>query len=107
MRLDAVGYVVKEPGTSCFMVEPEIWEVIDWLVSVADGLGLVVLPEVHDVYATHEKLAAHGYWTYDFVLPGLLLHALPDGRRHAACGAPRTVARAAVHDARLPTTASR
>ena len=48
-------------------------------VGVADGLGLVVLPEVHDVYATHEKLAAHGYWTYDFVLPGLVLHAFETG----------------------------
>jgi len=34
---------------------------------------------VHDGYATHERLAAHGYWTYDFVLPGLLLHALETG----------------------------
>ena len=86
VRLDAVGYVVKKPGTSCFMVEPEIWEVIDWLVAVAGGLGLVVLPEVHDVQATHEKLAAHGYWTYDFVLPGLLLHAFEtaDASRLAA-----------------------
>ena len=75
VRLDAVGYVVKKAGTSCFMVEPEIWEVIDWLVGVADGLDLIVLPEIHDVYATHEQLAAHGYWTYDFVLPGLLLDA--------------------------------
>jgi sucrose phosphorylase len=79
VRLDAVGYVVKKAGTSCFMVEPEIWEVIDWLVTVSDELGLTVLPEVHDVYATHEKLAAHGYWTYDFVLPGLVLHAFETG----------------------------
>ena len=28
---------------------------------------------------THERLAAHGYWTYDFVLPGLLLHAFETG----------------------------
>jgi sucrose phosphorylase len=86
VRLDAVGYVVKKPGTSCFMVEPEIWEVLDWLVGVADGLGLVVLPEVHDVYATHERLAVHGYWTYDFVLPGLVLHAFEtaDASRLAA-----------------------
>ena len=102
VRLDAVGYVVKKAGTSCFMVEPEIWEVIDWLVGTADRLGLTVLPEVHDVYATHEKLAAHGYWTYDFVLPGLLLARLRDGRRHAARRPPRALARAAVHDARLP-----
>jgi sucrose phosphorylase len=75
VRLDAVGYVVKKAGTSCFMVEPEIWEVIDWLVATSAELGLTVLPEVHDVYATHEKLASHGYWTYDFVLPALVLHA--------------------------------
>ena len=86
VRLDAVGYVVKKPGTTCFMVEPEIWDVLDWLGGVAHRLGLVVLPEVHDVYATHEKLAAHGYWTYDFVLPGLLLHAFEtaDASRLAA-----------------------
>jgi sucrose phosphorylase len=82
VRLDAVGYVVKKAGTSCFMVEPDIWEIMDWLAGVADGLGLTVLPEVHDVYATHEKLTAHGYWTYDFVLPGLVLDAL--GRRDAS-----------------------
>jgi sucrose 6(F)-phosphate phosphorylase len=79
VRLDAVGYVVKKAGTSCFMVEPEIWEVLDWLSGVADGLGLTLLPEVHDVYATHEKLSAHGYWTYDFVLPGLVLDAFWSG----------------------------
>lgn len=75
VRLDAVGYVVKRAGTSCFMVEPEIWEVIDWLTRTAEAVGLVVLPEVHDRYVTHEKLSARGHWTYDFVLPGLTLLA--------------------------------
>jgi len=79
VRLDAVGYVVKEPGTSCFMVEPAIWEVLGWLRDTAARFGLAILPEVHDVYATHERLAAHGYWTYDFVLPGLVLHAFEQG----------------------------
>ena len=79
VRLDAVGYVIKKAGTSCFMVEPEIYSFLDWIVGVADSLGLVVLPEVHDRYSTHRKLAAHGYWTYDFVLPGLLLDALETG----------------------------
>src|SRR4029079_17103066 len=71
VRLDAVGYVIKKAGTSCFMVEPEIYEFLDWITSVADSCGLVVLPEVHDRYPTHEHLSAHGFWTYDFVLPGL------------------------------------
>ena len=79
VRLDAVGYVVKKPGSSCFMVEPEIYDVLDWLVRAAAEYDLVVLPEVHDVYETHQKLAARDYWTYDFVLPGLLLHAFAAG----------------------------
>jgi sucrose phosphorylase len=76
VRLDAVGYVIKKPGTSCFMVEPEIYEFLAWVADVAAAFGLAVLPEVHDGYSTHERLAAHGLWTYDFVLPGLVLHAL-------------------------------
>jgi sucrose phosphorylase len=79
VRLDAVGYVIKKPGTSCFMVEPEIYEFLDWVSGVADAHGLVVLPEVHDRYVTHERLVAHGFWTYDFVLPGLVLEAFHSG----------------------------
>ena len=79
VRLDAVGYVIKKPGTSCFMVEPEIYAFLEWVTEVAASFGLVVLPEVHDVYATHERLAAHGFWTYDFVLPALLLHTFQTG----------------------------
>lgn len=79
VRLDAVGYVIKKPGTSCFMVEPEIYAFLDWVIAAADSFGLVVLPEVHDVYETHQRLTAHGMWTYDFVMPGLVLHALEAG----------------------------
>jgi sucrose phosphorylase len=80
VRLDAVGYVIKEAGTSCFMVEPGIWEFLSWITDVAGSVGLAVLPEVHDRYPTHERLSAHGFWTYDFVLPGLVLHAFETGR---------------------------
>jgi sucrose 6(F)-phosphate phosphorylase len=85
VRLDAVGYVIKKAGTSCFMVEPEIYTFLDWIIGVAASLDLVVLPEVHDRYATHERLASHGYWTYDFVLPGLLLHAFETGSAARLC----------------------
>lgn len=79
VRLDAVGYVVKKPGTSCFMVEPEIYDFLGWVASEAASCGLTVLPEVHDVDATHRRLGEHGLWTYDFVLPGLVLHAFETG----------------------------
>ena len=85
VRLDAVGYVIKKAGTSCFMVEPEIYGFLDWIIGVAATFGLTVLPEVHDRYATHEALAERGYWTYDFVLPGLLLHALETGTAARLC----------------------
>ena len=62
------------------MVEPEIYEFLGWVADVADSFGLAILPEVHDVYATHERLSAHGFWTYDFVLPGLLLNAFETGQ---------------------------
>ena len=80
VRLDAVGYVVKKAGTSCFMVEPEIYEFLGWITSTAADLGLAVLPEVHDRYETHQALTAHGFWTYDFVLPALVLDALRTAR---------------------------
>jgi sucrose phosphorylase len=79
VRLDAVPYVIKKPGTSCFMVEPEIYEFLAWVAEEADASGLTVLPEVHDTYATHRRLSEHGLWTYDFVLPGLILHAFETG----------------------------
>jgi sucrose phosphorylase len=79
VRLDAVGYVAKRAGTSCFMIEPETFEFLDWVTAAAAEHGLLVLPEVHDVPSTHRRLTAHGYWTYDFQLPGLVLHALVSG----------------------------
>lgn len=76
VRLDAVGYLVKRPGTSCFMVEPEIWDAIGQLAAVAERHGLAILPEVHATPDVVEQLDDHGYATYDFVLPGLVLEAL-------------------------------
>ncbi len=76
VRLDAVGYVIKSPGTSCFMVEPATYEFLDWLTGIARPLGLELLPEVHADHATRIRLAHHGYWSYDFVLPLLVLHTL-------------------------------
>jgi sucrose phosphorylase len=103
VRLDAVGYVVKRAGTSCFMVEPDIWEAIDWLVAAAAEVGLTVLPEIHDVPATHERLVSRGYWTYDFVLPGLTLLALETGEaarlaRHLASSPERQFTTLDCHD---------
>jgi sucrose phosphorylase len=85
VRLDAIGYVTKKAGTNCFMVEPEIYEFVDWITGVADSLGLELLPEVHAHYSVQLKLASHGYWVYDFVLPLLILHTLLNQSSQKLC----------------------
>jgi sucrose 6(F)-phosphate phosphorylase len=80
IRLDAVAYITKKPGTSCFFVEPEIYHLLDWFKTEAGKVGMEILPEVHAHYSIQFKLAQHGYWTYDFVLPFLILHALLLGK---------------------------
>lgn len=76
VRLDAVGYIIKKLGTSCFFVEPEIYNFIDWIRDLADSQGIELLPEVHAHYSTQFKLAQHDYFIYDFVLPYTILHTL-------------------------------
>jgi len=76
VRLDAVGYVVKKPGTNCFFVEPEIYQFLDWITGLAHSLGIELLPEVHAHYTTQFKLAEHGHWIYDFILPYSILATL-------------------------------
>lgn len=76
LRLDAVGYIVKRRGTSCFFVEPEIWDRMGTIREAADRLGVDLLPEVHAPLDIQRKLAERGYWGYDFALPFLVLQAL-------------------------------
>ena len=80
VRLDAVGYVVKKRGTSCFFVEPEIYDSMEWFSGTAHSLGMEVLPEVHAEPSSQRSLSRHGYWIYDFILPGLVLEAFLSGR---------------------------
>ena len=76
MRLDAIGYVIKRPGTSCFFVEPDIYGFLEGINAVASAHGMTLLPEVHARRAIQDRLGEHGYWTYDFILPYTVLEAL-------------------------------
>ena len=76
VRLDAVGYVIKKLGTSCFWVEPQVYEFIDWVTGLANSLGIELLPEVHAHYSTQYSLSANGNWIYDFILPYVVLDTL-------------------------------
>ena len=76
VRLDAIGYVVKKIGTSCFFVEPDIYDFLEWLKSIAEPLEIDLLPELHADFSTQLKLSQRGYWIYDFILPYMILEAL-------------------------------
>lgn len=75
IRLDAVGYAIKKPGTSCFMI-PETFAFISDLTRQAKALGIEVLVEVHSYYRQQIEIARRVDWVYDFALPPLVLHAL-------------------------------
>jgi sucrose phosphorylase len=76
VRLDAVGYLPKRAGTSCFFVLPEMDEVFDWLDGLAHKFGVALLPEVHGSAEIQRHLARRGSWIYDFILPYRILEAL-------------------------------
>ena len=75
IRLDAVGYAIKQAGTSCFML-PATFDFIDEFAASARALGLEVLVEVHSHYREQIGIAKRVDWVYDFALPPLLLHAV-------------------------------
>jgi sucrose phosphorylase len=75
IRLDAIGYAIKQSGTSCFMI-PETRAFIDDLTAQAHALNMDVLVEVHGPYQTQLEVAQQVDWVYDFALPPLVLHAL-------------------------------
>jgi sucrose phosphorylase len=82
VRLDAVGYAIKRPGSSCFML-PETFAFIDEFATQARDLGIEVLVEVHSYYRRQIEIAAHVDWVYDFALPPLVLHAFTFGTANA------------------------
>lgn len=75
IRLDAAGYAIKRPDTSCFMLD-ETFEFIDKLSQRANQLGMVTVAEIHSHYQTQIEVAKRVHRVYDFALPPLVLHAL-------------------------------
>jgi len=78
IRLDAAGYAIKKPGTSCFMI-PETYAFLGELAGKARGLGMEVLVEIHSYYRDQIEIAQKVDRVYDFALPPLVLHALFTG----------------------------
>lgn len=80
VRLDAFAYATKRAGTSCFFIEPDVWELLREAESVLAPYGVTILPEIHEHYTMQMKIAAEDFYVYDFALPMLLLNALYYGQ---------------------------
>ena len=77
-RLDAFGYTTKQIGTSCFLVEPDVWRILRWVDGIARQHGAECLPEVHDHSSYQYAISKLGMHSYGFALPVLLLYSLLD-----------------------------
>jgi sucrose phosphorylase len=75
VRLDAIGYAVKKPGSSCFMI-PETFAFIEFLAKQAAALEIEVLVEIHSHFRRQIEIARQVDRVYDFALPPLVLHAI-------------------------------
>ena len=78
IRLDAAGYAIKKPGTSCFMI-PETFDFIHEFTAQSHALAMEVLVEIHAHHQDQIKIAKQVDWVYDFALSPLILHALYAG----------------------------
>jgi sucrose phosphorylase len=78
VRLDAVGYAVKTPGTTCFLT-PDTLAFAAELAAEARRLGLRVLAEVHAPTRSDTATAAVVDQVYDFTLAPAILHAVSTG----------------------------
>nr|WP_321461550.1 sucrose phosphorylase [uncultured Cohaesibacter sp.] len=75
IRLDAAGYAIKKPGTSCFMI-PETYDFLAQLTTKAKARGMEVLVEIHSYYQDQIEISKKVDRVYDFALPPLIMHAL-------------------------------
>ncbi|MFC0681219.1 sucrose phosphorylase [Lysobacter korlensis] len=78
VRLDAVGYAVKTPGSDSFMTEHTLAFVRD-VADLVRQSGMRVLVEVHAHYSQQLAIAPLVDLVYDFALAPLMLHSLGTG----------------------------
>lgn len=76
IRLDAFAYATKKAGTSCFFIEPGVWELLQECEEILKPYQAQLLPEIHEHYSMQQKIAQKDYYVYDFALPMLLIHGL-------------------------------
>lgn len=80
IRLDAFAYATKKAGTSCFFIEPDVWEFIGECENIVKPYDVTLLPEIHEHYTMQKKISDEDYYVYDFALPMLLINGLYYGQ---------------------------
>ena len=80
IRLDAFAYATKKAGTSCFFIEPDVWELMSECEKIVEPYKAMLLPEIHEHYTMQERIADKDYYVYDFALPMLLINAIYYGK---------------------------
>lgn len=80
IRLDAFAYATKKAGTSCFFIEPDVWDFLGECEKIVEPYGVKLLPEIHEHYTMQKRIEAADYYVYDFALPMLLINALYYGQ---------------------------
>lgn len=80
IRLDAFAYAIKKLDTNCFFVEPEVYELLNEVESMAKENNLLILPEIHEHYSIQFKLSERDFYIYDFALPMVVLYTLYSGK---------------------------
>ena len=80
IRLDAFAYATKKAGSSCFFIEPDVWELLRECEEILKPYGVAILPEIHEHYTMQKKIEAQDFYVYDFALPMLLINALYYGQ---------------------------
>jgi glycosidase len=95
VRLDAVGYVWKEIGTSCIHL-PQTHTVVklfrDILALVEPGALIITETNVpHQENVSYFGQGDEAHLVYQFSLPPLLLHALFSGNTRYLCGWARNI----------------
>lgn len=78
VRLDAVGYAVKTPGTDSFMT-PETLEFVREITELIHSYDMRVLVEVHAHYTQQLEISPLVDLIYDFQTAPLLLHSFFTG----------------------------
>jgi sucrose phosphorylase len=76
LRLDALGYIDKKIGTSCYVLEPLIYERIKWFRTEAQKYGMEILVEVHTHFSFQSMFERHGAFPYGFALPPIMLYSM-------------------------------